>query len=176
MSELSENISELRENYLESLLPILSEKLSLFLPDFSFEFSYSKGWEKGISLSSVLALNIEKDRNLGYTFYGCHRADLKIKTNNFPASELLSRGQLKLLVCAMRLAQGELLKQEANKRCIYLIDDISSELDERSRSILLQDLRKSDNQVFITNIAKDIKIQECEDAKLIDIASLVFNI
>lgn len=71
---------------------------------------------------------------------------------------------------------GELLKQEANKRCIYLIDDISSELDERSRSILLQDLRKSDNQVFITNIAKDIKIQECEDAMLIDIASLVFNI
>lgn len=176
LSELSENISELRENYLESLLPILSEKLSLFLPDFSFEFSYSKGWEKGISLSSVLALNIEKDRNLGYTFYGCHRADLKIKTNNFPASELLSRGQLKLLVCAMRLAQGELLKQQANKRCIYLIDDISSELDERSRSILLQDLRKSDNQVFITNIAKDIKIQECEGAMLIDIASLVFNI
>lgn len=173
LASLSEQISNYREKYLENLMPILTKKLSVFLPDYSFEFSYSKGWEKGLQLRSVLQLNIEKDRNLGYTFYGCHRADLKIKTNNFNASELLSRGQLKLLVCAMRLAQGELLKQQANKRCIYLIDDISSELDDRSRSLLLSDIRDSDNQVFITNIAKDIKIPECEDAMYIDIASSI---
>ena len=115
----------------------------------------------------MLDSNLEKDRILGYTFYGCHRADLKIKCNNFSASETLSRGQLKLLVCAMRLAQGSLLKQQIGKSCVYLIDDLSSELDPISREILLNDLKDCKSQVFLTIISKDI--QTPSDALYIDI-------
>lgn len=96
----------------------------------------------------MLNLNIEKDRVLGYTFYGCHRAELRIKCNNFSASETLSRGQLKLLVCAMRLSQGYLLKHQVGKNCIFLIDDLSSELDANSRMLLLNELKECDSQVF----------------------------
>ena len=167
LCESSEIITNFREQYLELLTRVLKEKLKVFLPQFDFESSFSKGWENGLPLRSVLDSNLEKDRILGYTFYGCHRADLKIKCNNFSASETLSRGQLKLLVCAMRLAQGSLLKQQIGKSCVYLIDDLSSELDPISREILLNDLKDCKSQVFLTNISKDI--QTPSDALYIDI-------
>ncbi|MGN0915380.1 MAG: DNA replication/repair protein RecF [Succinivibrio sp.] len=162
-------LTELREKYLEDLTPILNEKLSKFLPNFSFTFHYSKGWENRCSLRSLLDLNLEKDRVLGYTFYGCHRADLKVKCNNSAASETLSRGQLKLLVCALRLSQGQLLRNDSGINCIYLLDDLSSELDPNSRQLLLDELHACGCQVFMTNISKDLGFQEFGDVSYLDI-------
>ena len=173
LSETGEMISEKRENYLNKLLPYFFENLSKFLPNFDFDFVYQKGWENGSNLGSMLALNIEKDRLLGYTFYGCHRADLKIKCNQFAASEMLSRGQLKLLVCAMSLAQGQLLKSLSSKSCVYLIDDLSSELDLTSRQLLLDQLVSSDNQVFLTNISKDIELPQSSSTSFLDIEASI---
>lgn len=169
LCNLSERITEYREKYFAKLKQILITKTKQFLPNFEFEFSFSKGWPNGLQLRSVLNLNIEKDRVLGYTFYGCHRADLKIKCNNLIASETLSRGQLKLLMCAMKLAQGNLLKEQNGKKCIFLIDDLSSELDSNSRQLLLQDLIDCDNQVFLTNISKDLEIPNTENTMYLDI-------
>lgn len=173
LSETGEIISKKREDYLNKLLPFLQKNLLNFLPNFSFDFVYQKGWENGSNLGSMLALNIEKDRLLGYTFYGCHRADLKIKCNQFAASEMLSRGQLKLLVCAMSLAQGQLLKSLSSKSCIYLIDDLSSELDLTSRQLLLEHLVSGDNQVFLTNISKDIELPQSSSTSFLDIAASI---
>lgn len=169
LCDLSEKITKYRENYFAKLNQILISKTKQFLPNFDFEFSFLKGWQNGLQLRSVLNLNIEKDRVLGYTFYGCHRADLKIKCNNLIASETLSRGQLKLLVCAMKLSQGHLLKEQNGKKCIYLIDDLSSELDSTSRQLLLQDLIDCDNQVFLTNISKELEIPNTENSMYLDI-------
>lgn len=169
LSKVSEEITTFREQYIDLLKPILLQKLSSFLPQFEFEILFSKGWENGLQLRSVLNLNIEKDRVLGYTFYGCHRAELRIKCNNFSASETLSRGQLKLLVCAMRLSQGYLLKHQVGKNCIYLIDDLSSELDANSRMLLLNELKECDSQVFLTNITNKLEIPSCSGNSFIDI-------
>ena len=117
----------------------------------------------------LLGLNFEKDRNLGYTFYGCHRADLKIKANQYPASETLSRGQSKLLVCAMRLSQGIVLSKQTHKNCIYLVDDINSELDQRSMDLLIEEILNSRHQLFITNITDDLKFPNVNNVKLINI-------
>ena len=156
LADLSISINEKRDKYLNLLMPILSSILSEFLPKFKLKFYLSKGYDEGHDLHDILAQNIEKDRVLGYTFYGCHRADLKVKSNAISAGATLSRGQLKLLVCAMRLAQGILLRQLTGTNCIYLIDDLNSELDNTSQGILLSHLSKCQNQVFITNISKDI--------------------
>ena len=169
LSKVSEEITTFREQYIDLLKPILLQKLSSFLPQFEFEILFSKGWENGLQLRSVLNLNIEKDRVLGYTFYGCHRAELRIKCNNFSASETLSRGQLKLLVCAMRLSQGYLLKHQVGKNCIYLIDDLSSELDANSRMLLLNELKECDSQVFLTNITNKLEIPSCSGNSFINI-------
>ncbi|HAR79522.1 MAG TPA: DNA replication/repair protein RecF [Succinivibrionaceae bacterium] len=174
-AELSEKIAVLRQEYISALLPILEEKIHKFLPDFNFKFYISKGWDDGSDLLKLLTLNLEKDRVLGYTFYGCHRADLKIKYNQIPASEVLSRGQLKLLVCAMRLSQGALLKKQTGKDCIFLIDDISSELDSHSQELLFEDLSNSTSQVFITNISKNFLNSQKDNCKLLDISASLSN-
>ena len=46
-----------------------------------------------------------------------------------PVEDLLSRGQLKLLMCALRLAQGEYFTRQSGQQCLYLLDDFASELD-----------------------------------------------
>lgn len=160
---LSDSINQKRSDYLKLLEPLLIQILSEFLPKYSFKFYMTKGHDDGTDLYSLLAQNIEKDRVLGYTFYGCHRADLKIKSNSVAAGAILSRGQLKLLVCAMRLAQGILLKQLSGINCIYLIDDLNSELDSNSQNILLSHLLKCRNQVFVTNITNDIVLPKSHD-------------
>lgn len=169
LENLSNKINLLREQYLVCLKEILDEILEIFLPKFNFNFSLSWGYEKDTSLASQLALNLEKDRILGYTFYGCHRADLKIKTNKLSAGSTLSRGQLKLLVCALRLAQGLLLRKMTDRSCIYLLDDLNSELDSNSQQILLSFLMKSDCQVFITNITKELQLPSNSESSFFNI-------
>ena len=173
LCNLSEKITTLRENYLNCLNAILSEKVNQFLPQFCFTFSLSRGWENRSELRSLLRSSLERDKLLGYTFYGCHRADIKIRCDQNLASETLSRGQLKLLVCAMRLSQGTLLQLQHNKSCIYLIDDLSSELDAHSKHILLSDLFRFKNQVFITNISKDLDVPDTDSCNFINIAESI---
>lgn len=154
LCQLSESITALRQSYLASLQEILTLKVQEFLPALHLKFSLSSGFDNGLGMRSALALSLEKDRVLGYTSSGCHRADLKIKSDAISAGATLSRGQLKLLVCAMRLAQAMLLKRQTGRNCIFLLDDLTSELDGRSQDILLSQLESCRNQVFITDITR----------------------
>lgn len=153
---LSEQITQKRLNYLNDLQVILQDIIGQFLPNFTIKFELNFGWEKSQDLRSLLAQNLEKDKALGYTLYGCHRADLRIKNNTISAGATLSRGQLKMLVYALRLAQGMLLKEQSKKACIYLIDDLNSELDDNSQKILLNTLLQCNHQVFISNIQQEL--------------------
>ena len=87
------------------------------------------------------------------------------------AANILSRGEKKLLITALRLSQLPLLAgMEANNAVsigndeglpLVLLDDITAELDERALSILLKSLSQLSCQVFITSLDDDImtKIQ-----------------
>ena len=72
-----------------------------------------------------------------------------------PASEILSRGQQKTVVSALKIAQGSLFQQESGRRTIYLVDDLASELDEKHRFALCKLLEDLKCQVFITSIDKE---------------------
>ena len=89
------------------------------------------------------------------TVSGPQKADFRFKANGLPAEDILSRGQLKLLMCALRLAQGEHLMQQKARHCIFLIDDFASELDQYKRALLAQRLQQSGSQVFVSAITVD---------------------
>ncbi|SUH33842.1 recF protein [Salmonella enterica subsp. enterica] len=110
--------------------------VSSFLPEFSLTFSFQRGWEKETDYADVLERSFERDRMLTYTAHGPHKADFRIRADGAPVEDTLSRGQLKLLMCALRLAQGEFLTRESGRRCLYLIDDFASELDDARRGLL----------------------------------------
>lgn len=171
LCELSLQITQLRQNYIAALDEALQTITGDFLPDFKLSFELSSGCENGDSMRSALASSLEKDRVLGYTSQGCHRADLKVKSNALAAGAMLSRGQLKLLVCAMRMAQSLLLKAQTGRSCIFLIDDLNSELDRHSQEVLLTHLEQCRNQVFITNIVPDLLFSDLSRQKIIALSA-----
>ena len=143
-----------RATYLNQLLPVLSELLAELAGLNGLVLEYDRGWERGSDLSKVLNQGLERDRKYGYTVLGPQRADLKIRLGPNYAVDTLSRGQQKLLVIALKIAQGKLLQQQNKKNCLFLIDDLPAELDRKNRARVGGLLSGLDCQVFITCVER----------------------
>ncbi|MGB0893150.1 MAG: DNA replication/repair protein RecF [Parashewanella sp.] len=148
----TEIVTEIRAEYVHSLNALLTGIINEFIPNSDVKISFSRGWDSKTDYAEVLKSQYIRDLSSGHTGSGAHKADLRLRVGNMPAQDALSRGQLKLLVCALRIAQGKLLKQQTNKQSIYLVDDLPSELDARHRKLLLSQLAETDAQIFVTAI------------------------
>ncbi|WP_201580428.1 DNA replication and repair protein RecF [Psychrobacter sp. Pi2-52] len=169
------------------LLPSYAEQLSL---------SYNAGYDTSVALDVQLNERLEQDLQLGYTRIGNHRADIhvywrsdesvndqttdartaasahsvqtKLPTLKEQAANVLSRGEKKLLITALRLSQLPLLLNDKERSDslndnlssratpVVLLDDITAELDDRAIEILLSTLAKLPCQVFMTSLTDDI--------------------
>ena len=96
-----------------------------------------------------LKSHLDSDIDRGYTQFGPHRADLRIQTSKGNAKEILSRGQQKLCVASLVLAQCQQISS-LGKQAIILVDDLAAELDEGNRKSLLLALQQTGSQIFIT--------------------------
>ena len=154
--DLSEEIHELRTDYLAEFKPIYQDIFKKLLPDFeSTDIRYKRGWAQDRELINLLSEQYPRDFALGYTSSGPHRADLQLYINKCPADDVLSQGQLKLAAYALHLAQGILLKKQTSIPPIYLIDDLPSELDPHKQKLILDIINELSGQVFITGITMD---------------------
>lgn len=164
LAKLAHQVSQLRAEYAEALRPEIEQTCRLFLPELDIQVSFHQGWDKNTEYAELLAQNFERDKSLGYTFSGPQKADFRFKAQGLPVEDVLSRGQLKLLMCALRLAQGEHLMKQKQRHCIFLIDDFASELDQYKRALLAERLQQSGSQVFVTAITqgqlKEMQVQE----------------
>ncbi|PCH62908.1 MAG: DNA replication/repair protein RecF [SAR86 cluster bacterium] len=151
-------VHEARQKYFEAFLPVLSNHLENLLSMDELSLTYVRGWDERLALDEVLANSRSHDFKYGLTHYGPHRADIRIRFGKTNAVDVLSRGQQKLLVTAMKLAQGELLSKSLNRKCIFLVDDLPSELDIHNRVKVFKALEDLGGQVFLT----------CVEAKALD--------
>ncbi|CAH8232127.1 DNA replication/repair protein RecF [Vibrio aestuarianus] len=170
MARLAEQIDVWRSAYVAQMKLVAKELCQGFLPEFDIQLKYSRGWDKDTPYQQILEKNFERDQSLGYTFSGPNKADLRIKVNGTPVEDVLSRGQLKLMVCALRVAQGQHLTQLTGKQCIYLIDDFASELDSQRRQRLADCLKATGAQVFVSSIT------ESQVADMIESNSKMFHV
>lgn len=154
--DTAQRIDQYREDYVVQLQEALQHIVGDFIDQHDIQLSYYRGWPKEKPLAQALEEGLVHDRQLGFSHYGPHRADLRLRVRGKPAQEILSRGQQKVLVCGLKLAQGRLLQTHTQRRCIYLLDDIASELDRDNRLLLLDYLQKLDAQVLLTSINDDI--------------------
>ncbi|SHI23692.1 DNA replication/repair protein RecF [Ferrimonas marina] len=152
MAHYGQWLTERRSRWVNSLNGALEGIIRQFLPDVPIQVSFSQGWDTKTELEQLLQQSLERDVQLGYTVSGPHKADLRLRVDKLPAQDNLSRGQLKLLVCALKIAQGVVLGQQQQRRCVYLVDDLASELDQGRRTLLLEQLQQTGNQVFVTAI------------------------
>ena len=65
---------------------------------------------------------------------------------------MLSRGQLKVLVSALRLAQGRVVSEGGKASPVYLIDDLLAELDVVHAENICSRLAESGCQVLMTAV------------------------
>jgi len=155
LAQYAEQIDIYREAYIEKLIPEFEATLAELSFSDQVSLSYYRGWDRHTDCLSLLQENRAKDLALGFTQSGPHRADLRIRVNKLMAVDILSRGQQKLVVCALLLAQGKLLQKLTGKQCVYLVDDLPAELDSEHRRYLCRVLEQMQCQVFITSVEPD---------------------
>ncbi|GIX31405.1 MAG: DNA replication and repair protein RecF [Porticoccaceae bacterium] len=150
-------VDRLRARHAEALLPeilgVLAQ-LNIRVPE--LEVRYEPGWpaREGTTeeLVQQLARSRERDFRAGYTQWGPHRADLRVLVQGKPAHEALSRGQLKLLLISLKLAQGQLFRRANGEGCVFLLDDLAAELDQENRLRVGEVLASLGVQAWITGV------------------------
>ena len=158
LSQAGIEIDAYRQRYIEKLMPFFLETWQHLIGSDNIQATYTRGWPKDRYLHECLSESYARDSQLGYTYFGAHRGDLLLLSNKIPVQDVLSRGQQKLLVYALRLSQGKLLQQQTGKTCIYLIDDLSIELDQDKRHRAASMLVTLGAQSFVTGVFKsDLK-------------------
>lgn len=115
--------------------------------------AYAAGWRDGIDLEEAVAESRDRERLMGATTCGPHRAGLKILLNGLPVRHTTSRGQAKLIACLIAEAQIKSLETDGKEPPILLVDDLCAELDRDSQQHCLGLLLKENRQIFITAIS-----------------------
>jgi DNA replication and repair protein RecF len=156
LSSLAEDIDNCRRTYTKTLRSNFKKIITNFKIGNDLDVQYIRGWDKALSMQDVLEKNYNKDLDGKFTQFGPHRADLKVTINGRLVEDVLSRGQQKLLVLALYLAQIQCLVDSVNKRTVVLIDDISAELDYQNLQLIFDRLAALKTQVICT--ALDISV------------------
>lgn len=147
-------VNMIREGYYERLEKGLKTLATDLSGQKDIEIDWNRGWSEKHTLEHVIEEMRHGDIQAGYTRYGPQRADLSIKLNGQKVEKVASRGQQKMLVVAMYLAQVELARTLSGVETMIMIDDLASELDSENRNRLLQYLQNFGNQAFITGVNK----------------------
>ncbi|WP_420229845.1 DNA replication/repair protein RecF [Psychrobacter sp. ER1] len=191
-------IHHYREQVFTEWQPYFSKSIIQLLPSYAeqLSLSYNAGYDTSVALDVQLNERLEQDLQLGYTRIGNHRADIhvhwrsdesisdqttdhrtaasahsiqtKLPALKEQAANVLSRGEKKLLITALRLSQLPLLLNDeggsdpfnddlsSKATPVVLLDDINAELDDRAIEILLSTLAQLPCQIFMTSLTDDI--------------------
>ncbi len=152
MIEAGERLNRWREGQVAAIAEAigrLSTELGFRLPG-RIELAYRPGHPADQGLAESVAAFRQRDRELGFTRRGPHRADLVLTSGGRAAAQELSRGQQKLLALLLLLAQLELVAAQGERPPMLLLDDPVSELDGGHLAQLLDWLSVQAVQVWVT--------------------------
>lgn len=140
-------ISEFNKLFERNYLQISSEDSS---PSISYSSTLKS--DDDISILSEIKTNMRIDLKRGTTVFGPHRDDYLIR--NSDGAEFInyaSQGQKRTSSICLKFSEVEIIKEIKNKKCIILVDDIFSELDEKRRDSMI-DLLKNEGQIIFTMV------------------------
>ena len=112
----------------------------------------------------LLMSSHEREIAVGATLWGIHKDDLDIRLNGKSARIYGSQGQQRSLALAMKLAEGEICREEFGDDPVFLFDDVLSELDAMRRDFLIRKIR--DKQVILTTCESEA-LFSLDDARMI---------
>lgn len=101
------------------------------------------------ALSDRLESSLDEERRQSRCLVGPHRDDLVIEIDGHPARSFASQGQARSLVLSLKLAELESSRRHGLSP-LFLLDDLTSELDRGRMNRLMDVLADLDNQVWMT--------------------------
>lgn len=144
----AESLTGMRQSYVEQLQRAVEPYWQRLLGNADWRLQLQRGWRQQ-EYGQLLAESYESDRRAGHTREGPHRAELQILSDNRSLKERVSRGQQKLLIAGLVLAQSDLYEQYAAARPLLLVDDFSAELSQDSQRRFFDVLKDSPGQKVI---------------------------
>ena len=122
----------------------------------------------------LLMSNHQREIYAGATLWGIHKDDLDIRINGKSARIYASQGQQRSLALALKLAEGEICREEFGDYPVFLFDDVLSELDGTRRDYLIN--KMSEKQVILTSCEVDFlsKITD-KDVKKITVKDGIYK-
>lgn len=111
------------------------------------------------------------DIQKGSTNFGVHRDDFSVSINDNLISSYGSQGQHRTAILSLKISELQIIYDEVGEYPILLLDDFMSELDNKRRTNLLENI--NNNQVIITCTDKSFfeginsKLYNVSDGKII---------
>jgi DNA replication and repair protein RecF len=154
LTESGASLDSARREYFGRLSREFTKLGTWFLGE-EVEIGYRRGWPMDEDLALSLAYARSKDRRLGTTSVGPHRADLVINVGGVLARDRVSRGQQKVLAAALVLAQiRATTPTDSATRTVLLLDDPAAELDVDKLGKLLQAIQEIPAQVVVSAVTE----------------------
>ena len=121
-------------------------------------------------LAQELAERTDGDLDRGFTGHGPHRDDLALRRAGRELRAYGSRGQVRLGLLALLLAEREELADERGSPPLLLLDDVMSELDAMRRGRLVEVLRAGGQSVVTATELSHVPGAEDADVTRVAIA------
>lgn len=150
LANQGEELTLMRSSHVSAVAAPLTEWTKRLLGSAAVRCEWQRGWPEDETLRSSLERNYEQHQRMGTTVQGPHRAELRILWEDGRAKGRISRGQQKMLVAAMVLAQAELLIAAGVSAPIILLDDFAAELAPEFQARLAEGLMAYPGQKFVT--------------------------
>lgn len=119
-------------------------RVSEIAEDHSSSFIQGQLWE-------IMKRRSAEEVRRNQVLVGPHRDDWELRLNGVNFREEGSQGQHRIAAAALKLAESALILQEGMTP-VALFDDLLSELDSRRVSMVLEELGRSNCQVFLTSV------------------------
>lgn len=151
LADDGEKLAAQRQTYVSLLAQHVNKRTQAIDFPFHMELEVRAGWDTSAgTLLNTLSEKLETHRRMRTTTDGPHRADLVIKADAVLARQHLSRGQQKVLVYLLHLAQLDCLAAENERRAIVLCDDLGAELDPVNAERVITQVVSSGHQALVT--------------------------
>ena len=86
----------------------------------------------------LFSSDIQREILVGTTVAGAHRDDFEIQLTGKNAKIFASQGQQRSIALAMKLAEGEISREESGEYPVFLLDDVNRYTYSCDERILLE--------------------------------------
>jgi DNA replication and repair protein RecF len=165
LAELGARIGQARANLVAELKPLtegfFAEITEHALP---LEMTYGARHQPNeAALREALAQSFEKDRARGFTGVGPHGDDLRVGVAKNLVKHLASQGQHRALVLSLKVSELFVLSKRTGRMPLFVLDDVSSELDRSRNMRFFRLLSRLGAQVFLSTTHREFILLENEE-------------